>query len=842
MRKLLTSLLVALLLSALCVHQPVAQQTGAKETAQPREISDAEIKAADELRVTLSAEQQALYNGLRYLMRPAFEDELLQGRRYRPCTLDPFEQKGAGPLSLLETLRLWAVLQSGMPSSAAMDRQLQRLLDTPEPRAETGLALVAVRMLTVRAALQRPELGRADELKEQAAALLSVADACKGDTSDRSPLIGESSIQVRWFANHLWRALVMRSALELELKVDDKQWEKDLRALGAAYVNNRGWPCAKRGASAGEDLDPNLLALAALGLAQGAPEKTIGAGLARANEKKLKDAPEILARLENDYGAEPWVGSRLLLVNSLAPGFAPERKSADSWRAEVTRRGVANLDPSGAVWMRQELAPAMGLSEPGWGRTESAVCETALTCLALSGGLLPAAPGPLNGRELAGIGRMLHALAVLHAARAGKGGGDFAARVNFAIQDGAAYLASLQTPEGDFPGQYKTFTGNTAYCLLAMMHGGVSREEDSIQRGIAWLLKNADNTGSTYDVAAKLMCLQQYYEPEQRQAGILYADNAADFERARRKVWESISDKHRSYIESLVRFLNESHVGGSNGGWGYYTTMRSHSDNSCSQYAVLGYKSASLLGAQLDTRLLELEAERLIKQYWADENCAPVVYEHNADDREGDDAERKSRSTRAVFRKEIRPGGWGYMCGQVGGACMQLTAAGISSLTICMDELKVRGKLKEKLAQEIGLTIRGAQAWLAGKYYKAEQFTGPADVMAYGGDGWGVFYNLYSVERACVMAGIRKLEGETDWYAIGAEALLEHQNLDGGWGDEKTAQPAINSDRRQLVNTSMAILFLKRAAPPVITEHKKREKEAEEEQKKEEPKSPVTGK
>jgi hypothetical protein len=845
MIRLLEAAFAALLLCTLCVHQPVAQRAGAAPAQPPREITEDEIKAADELRRTLSVEQQALHNGLRYLMRPAFEAELLQGRRYRPCTLEPFEEKGAGPLSLLETLRLWAVLQSGMPSSTALEHQLRRLLETPAPGPELELVQIAVRMLTIRAALQRPELGRVTDLKEMAQELLEAADARRDETSDRSPLVGEAAIEVRWFANHMWRALMNRAALELELKIDDKLWEKDLRVLSAAYVNSRGWPCTRRQEpSANRDLHPNLLALVALGMAQGAPEKAIGNAVLRATEKKLKKVPEILARLEKDYGDEAWGGSRLLAVNSLATDFVPESKSADTWRAEVTRRAVANPDPSGIVWMRHALAAEMGLGDPEWNRAESATCETALNCLALSGGMFAAAPGPLAGLELRTIGRVMHALAVLHAARAGEGA-DFTNRVNFAIQDGTAFLVSLQLPDGSFPGIHAQSPGNTAYCLLAMMHGGISREHESIQRGIEWLLKNVDNTGSTYDVSVKLMCMQQYYEPEQRKAGILYADTPAEYEQACRKVWESISDNHRSFIEVQLRYLKGSHVGGTNGGWGYgswsyYSKTGGHSDNSCSQYAVLGYKSASLLGAQFDTRLLEQEAERLIKQYWSDETRAPVVYEHNADEREGDDAERKARSTRAVFRKEIRPGGWGYMCGQVSGASMQMTAAGISSLTICMDELKVRGKLKEKLAQEIGLTIRGAHAWLGGKYYTAEQLSGPKDAFKTSSDGHGAYYNLYSVERACVLAGIRKLEGEVDWYLIGADALLEHQNLDGGWGDWQFAGKAPGIPREQPVSTSMAILFLKRAAPPVITEHKKREKEAEEEQQK--PKSPITGK
>jgi hypothetical protein len=162
-----------------------------------------------------------------------------------------------------------------------------------------------------------------------------------------------------------------------------------------------------------------------------------------------------------------------------------------------------------------------------------------------------------------------------------------------------------------------------------------------------------------------------------------------------------------------------------------------------------------------------------------------------------------------------------------------------------MDELKIRGKPKQKLAERIGLTIRGAEGWLRHNYYTAESFRGPTSPLEVTTiDGWGVYYNLYSVERGCVFAGIRKLEGEVDWYAIGAEALVEAQSTDGSWGNDTTYAGRAGLERRQTINTCLAILFLKQAAMPVITEHAKREREREERDKKEPepPKDPITGK
>jgi hypothetical protein len=523
-----------------------------------------------------------------------------------------------------------------------------------------------------------------------------------------------------------------------------------------------------------------------------------------------------------------------LLALSAAPDVAPERKSPDEWRSDLLRRSFAANDLSGLVNSRNTLAQELGLiAENSTLRGEVAACETALSCLALCGGLLPRGLAPLHGRELQSIGRIMYAQAVIQGSRARIGGDDFNSRVKFAIEDGCAWLASIQKADGSFPGQNSYYAGNTAMALLAMLHGGWSRDSSEIKAGLKWLESHGTSAGrKTYSHAVVLMFFQKYYEPEQREAGILYVRDASQFAEARRKVWGSLKKEHATMISQMVKDIDAAHVGGTRGGWGYDPIVgggqgRVHSDNSCSQYALLGYKAASLLGAEVDTKLLTTEAERLVKQYSPIDGLQEVEYIHKADERESDD--KPERKTDTVKPRKIVPGGWAYACSQTTYASMQLTGAGISSLTICMDELKIRGKLPRKLAEDIGLTIRGAESFLRHNYYKPDDFEpGPRSHLAAARsrDGWGTYYNLYSVERGCVLADIRSLDGEVDWYTIGAIGLLEHQNSDGSWGTDSAAV-GNRGQAPHTINVCMAILFLKMAAMPVITEHKKREVERE---------------
>ncbi len=72
---------------------------------------------------------------------------------------------------------------------------------------------------------------------------------------------------------------------------------------------------------------------------------------------------------------------------------------------------------------------------------------------------------------------------------------------------------------------------------------------------------------------------------------------------------------------------------------------------------------------------------------------------------------------------------------------------------------------------------------------------------AEGGHGTGDLYFLWSLERACVVYGIEKLQG-FDWYDVGSTALVRSQGADGTW---------TISGYGAEVNTAFAVLFLCRS-------------------------------
>ena len=62
-------------------------------------------------------------------------------------------------------------------------------------------------------------------------------------------------------------------------------------------------------------------------------------------------------------------------------------------------------------------------------------------------------------------------------------------------------------------------------------------------------------------------------------------------------------------------------------------------------------------------------------------------------------------------------------------------------------------------------------------------------------------YYLWSLERVCVALGLRSLDG-FDWYARGAQILVDRQEHDGGWPHDRWGR---------LPSTCLALLFLRKA-------------------------------
>ncbi|MCC6465726.1 MAG: hypothetical protein IT463_10340, partial [Planctomycetes bacterium] len=565
----------------------------ADDAAAPREIAPAEVEAAQAVLGAVPPGEAALLNALRYLLQPEFEAELLTGRHTRRCSLAPFEKPDHGAFGVPERVRLWAVLECGMPVSPALEAQLQRMLDQPAGES-AGLAGLAVEMLAVRAALRNPDVRRTEVLISRAGALhaasLMLPDACGA----KSPLVQGDYISPRWYALQLWRAALTRAAADCVPTLKDKQWQEDLRALLRGWLPECGFVPRKNGFNdVTEETACNLAAFCALRLAAEAPKGLLPTSLLRDVERRLKDLPAILARLQHKAPERALGPARILMLASLPATAAPEGTAPAEWHSTLLAAALEGQAAAG-IAPGQSQGTELALVEPSASRGEREALQTALFAIALRGGLFSSLPAPLSGKSLAEIGRRMHAQAMLQASRARNESSDFAGRVKGAIADGCEFVAEQQDETGAFRGVHQGRPGNTALCLLALLHGDFDRDSKAIQRGLARLLQEQNSRFRySYDIALMLMFFQAYHEREQREAGMLTADAPAAFEQARQRVRTALPDTHRALVDQLTKDLQACAVG--DDGYGYTplattssNSAHGHTDNSCSQYAILG--------------------------------------------------------------------------------------------------------------------------------------------------------------------------------------------------------------------------------------------------------------
>ncbi len=843
---LLLTLAAALLFQAALVR--------ADDAPKPRELKEDDLALARKVVGMLDGEQQLLVNGLRYLLRPRHEPELMKGLLYQVPPMPSLGDERQGEMPLPECLRLWAVLDSGMPVSDDLRRELQLFIASDHKRHENSLAGYAVPMAVCTAALRRPELENAEALQKKARGLMEAGMRVRDLTAEDSPCIKGTYIEPMWYANHLWRAVMCRCALELKIKFNDNVWESELKNLSHAAQEELGWISTfGKNRTAENDLNTNLLALAAISLALGAPQGTLKKAVVSSLEKRLKFQQRVLARLETDWPDEPLVGSRLALVMTFNPEFAPENRSGDDWRFALRRNAVDAMMASGAIYAGHALTHDMGLDgllSPGLARTPA---ETALACLAVCGGMFRQSEPPLRVMNEKDFELAVQSLGLLHASVAPPlpEGGNLALLVDEAINQGAAWLEKQQESDGNFGNQRGR--GSPAYCavaLHALMHAGYEPDHKVIQNGLKWLLNNvpgALNAGpngslvmTAYDAGIILMMFQKYYEELQLKHGVFQTENAKAAQQARGAVRNSMRADHRSLIQGLADYLKDCYAGGDRGGWGYSPQPgkgTGHSDNSVSQFAGCGYKCAALLGATVDLKIFETEARTLIAQYRPDPNMKKVRFErYPAPAKEGQPADSTADVIPERYRKggayeptlwegSIQPGAWMYSRikydqkhkGSVGG--IQYTGAAMALLAAARDELWANKALPLDLHRQIDLHIFGAQAWMAEHAYWQAEIPDDAEIdpeedlplgqNKRGGAGWGSIYNFYAIERGCVMAEYDLLGGKVDWYRHLAYTLVRQQqimrveSMKGSWGD--------------VLNTSWAILILRRAAPPSVT-------------------------
>ncbi|MCK6440346.1 MAG: hypothetical protein L6Q71_09125, partial [Planctomycetes bacterium] len=425
---------------------------------------------------------------------------------------------------------------------------------------------------------------------------------------------------------------------------------------------------------------------------------------------------------------------------------------------------------------------------------------------------------------------------------------EFVAMVNDAVTRAAEWLASTQNADGSFPGTYSRTLGGHALCLLTLLDAELPREDERVGLALKRLRGFKNFAGNPYDAGIVLMAYQKYYEAEQRKAGAFEAEDGKAYLAAVAKAAKAISNEDQTLIQAAAHRLFDNSAGY---GWGYNGAARNKTeyyDNSNSQYAVLGLRAASLLGVEFNRKILMLELERVLGCFNPASGEEAESFEMVFDTEGnvvGTGAANPPTKGKTTSKQKFpgKCGGWGYGTawdkGSMAENYLAMAAAGVSTLVVCRDEMKLLGLLTPELNRKSTLAVEGARRFMGKRY----TFLYPKDPSRWGADldgwrntadGWGMFYDMYSVERACVLANIDKLGGDIDWYRHGAMILLAAQEDDGSWPglvypkgygekeEDPRKQKTADYSRMQTVNICMAILFLKKASVPTQELEKRR--------------------
>jgi hypothetical protein len=316
-------------------------------------------------------------------------------------------------------------------------------------------------------------------------------------------------------------------------------------------------------------------------------------------------------------------------------------------------------------------------------------------------------------------------------------------RVRKAIDRGIQYLRDQEHGTGNWEGADKTSVawrgGWTSLAMLALLNAGVKHDDPIIDRGLKYLRQIEPS--QTYVVALQTM---------------VYAEVGQNVDRQR--------------IQNNVNWLIEAMIveNGRCKGWTYTKTNSQISDNSNTQYALLGLHAGHMAGAKISR-----DVWLLIRDYY--------------------------------MRTQQADHGWFYNPAFATGTTLTMTTAGLCGLLISGMELNAgREVLRDNgTAANCGLytenkPVVNALGWVS-DHFRIDL-------------PYNTFYNLYGIERAGRLSG-QRFFGEHDWYREGCQYLVDTQREDGEagyWMENKTR------DSWPIISTSFALLFLSKGRTPVL--------------------------
>lgn len=380
----------------------------------------------------------------------------------------------------------------------------------------------------------------------------------------------------------------------------------------------------------------------------------------------------------------------------------------------------------------------------------------------------------------------------------------FRLQVAAAIDRGTAFLkqrlahldAPLLRPEGDEEAR-SYHSGRLALCLLAMIKGGVPKDDPVLLAALREL--RGRTLIDTYSLGNALMVLDAFYAPASEFADL----KQGRLERAqRRQLPEADLALARRWCAQLLDNVDTRVDTGYALRFNYVRDARY--DHSVNQYGLLGLYSAHLCGIDVSASLWEGAANHLIAA-----QCAPrgTLALDLTDFRTLARLEAEPDAKRTGSMLTVHPAGWNYIepkdHGEDAPTWGSMTCAGITGLAISQAALRDGNVKRIKLQNDASAARNAAFGWLA------QHLTlrcHPGAIVRQ--QSW-FFYYLYGLERAALLSNVARIQGR-DWYFEGAMVLCGSQTADGAWPAE--LHPDLDLER-----TAMAVLFLKRGTTPVLT-------------------------
>lgn len=372
---------------------------------------------------------------------------------------------------------------------------------------------------------------------------------------------------------------------------------------------------------------------------------------------------------------------------------------------------------------------------------------------------------------------------------------DFRARVAAAIGSASAWIKkSIDGLEAswlaDSEERRSYGSGRIALAALTLLHAEVPAADPVLQQAFAALRRR--KLIDTYSLGTALMAMSQRYAPPREaelvRSGELQTRTArvlADADHKLAERWLQTLLGNRDTRVDPAEVLRFDYDGG-----GRY-------DNSLSQYGLLGLDAAALCGLPIaPTTWLASAQHFLAVQCPAGGRSIDLdlVTHRELALAAGDSVPRRPRRTPtrgfAYQDREELPYG-------------SMTAASTAGLVVARAGAARAGNATAQQLRTIDDAIDAGFAWIAAEFTARNNpgFVAKAD------RHW--YYWLYSLERACELAGIARLQGR-DWYHEGALQLLSQQQKDGSFRAER-------GDALQLEATCFAVLFLKKSTLAAIT-------------------------